>query len=80
MSQHAPVFIVLLPLTASLLCMLLSRICRNLGSYVVIASIAGSLASAVTVLNRVVASGGKPIHYTMGAGCRLSASSLSSIP
>ena len=44
MTQHAPVFIVLLPLTGSLLCMLFSRISRNLGSYIVMASIAGDLA------------------------------------
>ena len=43
MTQHAPVFIVLLPLTGSLLCMLFSRISRNLGSYIVMASIAGAL-------------------------------------
>lgn len=66
MSQHAPIFIVLLPLTAALLCMLFSRMSRNLGAYLVIASIAGSLASAITVLNHVVAAGGKAIHYTMG--------------
>lgn len=66
MTQHAPVFIVLLPLTASLLCMLLSRISRNLGSWVVMASLVGAFASAVTVLNEVLASGGKTIHYWMG--------------
>ena len=66
MSQHAPIFIVLLPLTAALLCMFFSRMSRNLGAYLVIASIVGSLASAITVLNNVVAAGGKAIHYTMG--------------
>ena len=40
MTQHAPIFIVLLPLTGSLLCMLFSRISRNLGYYIVLASIA----------------------------------------
>lgn len=39
MTQHAPVLIVLLPLTASLLCMLFSRISKNLGSWIVMASI-----------------------------------------
>lgn len=66
MTQHAPVLIVLLPLTASLLCMLLSRISRNLGSYVVMASIVGAFISAVTVLKEVLASGGETIHYWMG--------------
>lgn len=65
-SQHAPVFIVLLPLSASLLCMLFSRISRNLGSYIVMASIAGAFISAVTVLKRVLASGGETLHYWMG--------------
>ena len=66
MTQHAPVFIVLLPMTASLLCMLFSRISRNLGSYVVMASIVAAFASAVTVLQQVIAQGGKAIHYYMG--------------
>lgn len=66
MTQHAPVLIVLLPVSAALLCMLLSRISKNLGSYVVIASILGALVSAVTVLQQVLANGGKAIHYWMG--------------
>ena len=66
MTQHAPVFIVLLPLTASLLCMLFSRISRNLGSWIVMGSIVGAFISAVTVLQQVVAGGGKAIHYYMG--------------
>lgn len=66
MTQHAPVLIVLLPVSAALLCMLLSRISKNLGSYVVIASIFGALVSAVTVLQQVLANGGKAIHYWMG--------------
>lgn len=65
-SQHAPVFIVLLPLSASLLCMLLSRFSRNLGSYVVMASIFGAFASALSVLRQVVAGGGETVHYWMG--------------
>lgn len=66
MTQHAPVFIVLLPLTASLLCMLFSRISKNLGSWIVMASIVGAFASAVTVLQKVLASGGQTLHYWMG--------------
>ena len=50
MTQHAPVLIVLLPLTASLLCMLFSRISKNLGSWIVMASIAGAFANACIVL------------------------------
>lgn len=66
MTQHAPVLIVLLPLTASLLCMLFSRISRNLGSWIVMASIAGAFANACLVLERVISSGGKTWHYYMG--------------
>ena len=66
MTQHAPVFIVLLPLTGSLLCMLFSRISRNLGSYIVMASIAGAFASACLVLQHVLENGGATWHYMMG--------------
>ena len=66
LAHHAPIFIVLLPLTASLLCMLFSRISRNLGSYIVMASIVGAFISALTVLQQVIAGGGKAIHYYMG--------------
>ncbi len=66
MTQHAPVLIVLLPLSASLLCMLLSRISRNLGSWVVMASIVGAFANACIVLQHVLAAGGKTWHYWMG--------------
>ena len=64
--QHAPLFIVLLPVSAALLCMLFSRIQKNLGSWIVIGSIAAAFMSAVTVLQQVIADGGKPIHYWMG--------------
>ena len=66
MTQHAPVLIVLLPLTASLLCMLFSRISKNLGSWIVMASIAGAFANACVVLAKVISSGGKTWHYWMG--------------
>ena len=66
MTQHAPVLIVLLPLTASLLCMLFSRISKNLGSWIVMASIAGAFANACIVLDKVISSGGKTWHYWMG--------------
>lgn len=66
MTQHAPVLIVLLPLTASLLCMLFSRISRNLGSWIVMGAIAGAFANACIVLEKVISSGGKTWHYYMG--------------
>ena len=63
MTQHAPIFIVLLPLTASLLCMLFSRIKKELGPWIVMASIVCAFLSACTVLQRVIATGGKTWHY-----------------
>lgn len=66
MSAHAPVFIVLLPLTASLLCMLFSRIKRFLGAYLVMASIMGAFISACSVLYQVVNGKGAALHYWMG--------------
>ncbi len=66
MTQHAPIFIVLLPVSAALLCMLFSRISKNLGSWIVIASIFGAFLSAVEVLRQIVHGGGTPIHYWMG--------------
>lgn len=66
MMQHAPVMIVLLPVSAALLCMLFSRISKNLGSWIVIASIFGAFLSAVTALQQVIVRNGAPIHYWMG--------------
>ncbi|MDY6029198.1 MAG: monovalent cation/H+ antiporter subunit D family protein [Acidaminococcaceae bacterium] len=66
MSQHAPVLIVLLPLTAALLCLLFSRISKNLGSWMVIASIFGSFTCAVHMLQRVLAAKGEAVHYWFG--------------
>ena len=66
MTQHAPVLIVLLPLTASLLCMLFSRIKKNLGSWIVMAAILGAFINACIVLDKVISSGGKTWHYYMG--------------
>ena len=54
MIQHCPVLIVLLPLTAALLCLLFSKFNKNLGSWLVIGSIAGSLACSLQV----------PVSYT----------------
>ena len=72
MTQHAPVLIVLLPLTASLLCMLFSRIKRTLGSWIVMASIVGAFINACIVLHRVISSGGQ----TWVGGLHQSVSSL----
>ena len=66
MTQHAPVYIVLLPLTAALLCMLFSKMQKNLGSWIVQASLVGSFLSACICLQQVMSSGGKAIHYWFG--------------
>ena len=65
MIQHCPVLIVLLPLTAALLCLLFSKFNKNLGSWLVIGSIAGSLACSLQVLHQTLTSG-EAIHYWMG--------------
>ena len=62
MIQHCPVLIVLLPLTAALLCLLFSKFNKNLGSWLVIGSIAGSLACSLQVLHQTLTSG-EAIHY-----------------
>lgn len=66
MMQHSPLFIVLLPLTAALLCMLFSKIRRKLGAYVVIASLALAFLNAIITLHRVITIPGHNIHYIMG--------------
>ena len=66
LSLHAPVFIVLLPLTASLLCLLFSRINRKLGSWIVQLALLGSFASSVSTLLAVLEKGSHNIHYWMG--------------
>lgn len=65
MIQQAPVFIVLLPLTAALFCMLVSKFSKRLGSLMVLAAIAGAFFSALSVLCQTLAAG-KPVHYWMG--------------
>lgn len=64
--EHAPLYIVLLPVSASLLCMLISRFNKELGVIAIITSIFGAFVSAVDVLRQLIANGGEPIHYWMG--------------
>ena len=66
LGAHSPVFIVLLPLSASLLCLALSRLHKHLGTWVVQLSLVGAFASAVASLREVLTEGGKTIHYWMG--------------
>ena len=65
-SSHAPVWVVLLPLTASLLCLLFSRFNRKAGGWLVQAALAGSFAASLATLYEVLGKGGKSVHYWMG--------------
>lgn len=65
-SVHAPVFIVLLPLTASLLCLFCSRINRCLGIRLMQLGIFGSLLSSLYTTAEVLRHGGATQHYWMG--------------
>ncbi len=66
LGAHSPVFIVLLPLSASLLCLAFSRLHKHLGAWVVQLSLLGAFISSVASLREVLAEGGKSIHYWMG--------------
>lgn len=60
------VLIVLLPLSAALLCLAFSRLNRRLGAFVVQAALLGAFASAVDTMQAVLTGGGSAIHYWMG--------------
>ena len=62
LALHSPVFIVLLPLTASLLCLAFSRIHRKLGSWLVQLTIFGSLLCSLDTMRQVLAEGTKSVH------------------
>ncbi|MBQ3862827.1 MAG: monovalent cation/H+ antiporter subunit D family protein [Schwartzia sp.] len=66
LALHSPVFIVLLPLSASLLCLAFSRIHRKLGAYVVQLALFGALISSLVTMRHVLAEGTKSVHYWMG--------------
>ena len=66
LGTHSPVFIVLLPLTASLLCLAFSRINRKLGSWIVQLALFGSFVSSVVTLKDVLTGKGSAMHYWMG--------------
>ena len=63
--RHLPVLIPILPLASAMLCLVLSRINKNLGKYVVLGALTASLASSIGVFIDVMRSG-KTIHYYMG--------------
>ena len=66
MSQHFPVLIVLLPLSAALLSPLFSYLHRQAGKWIAILSLFGAFLCSVGLLLQVVANGGEAIHYWMG--------------
>ncbi len=66
MSQHFPVLIVLLPLTAALLSPFFSFMYRQAGKWIAVAALAGSCFCSVGLLVQVIAGGGEAIHYWMG--------------
>ena len=63
---HSPVFIVLLPLSASLLCLALSRFHRTLGAWLVQLSLFGAFLCSLDTLRQVLATGSQNLHYWMG--------------
>ena len=63
--RHLPVLIPILPLAAALLCLLFSRIHKELGKYIVLAALSVSFLSSIGLFKEVLA-GGEAIHYYMG--------------
>lgn len=63
--RHLPVLIPILPLASAMLCLVLSRINKNLGKYVVLGALTVSLASSVGLFVSLMR-GGETIHYYMG--------------
>ena len=66
MSQHFPILIVLLPLTAALLSPFLSYFHRHAGKWASIVSLGGAFLCAVGLLLQTVQGGGQEIHYWFG--------------
>lgn len=65
MSQHFPILIVLLPLSAALLSPLFSRLHKNAGKWLTIAALFGSFLSAAVLLVEITTTG-ETVHYWMG--------------
>lgn len=66
MSQHFPVLIVLLPLTAALLSPFFSYFHKHMGKWVAVASLFGAFLCSVGLLMQTVQDGGQAVHYWMG--------------
>ncbi|MCQ2567722.1 MAG: hypothetical protein MJ127_04915 [Mogibacterium sp.] len=62
--KNLPILIVLLPLVAAQLCLVFSRIHRNVGRWLVITAVSASLVMSVMQLLNVIKDG--PIHYYFG--------------
>ena len=66
MSQHFPILIVLLPLSAALLSPFFSYFHRQAGKWVSVASLAGAFLCSVGLLMQTLQGGGQAIHYWFG--------------
>jgi len=65
-SQHYPILIVLLPLTAALLSPFFSYMHKQAGKWIAVASLVGAFLCSCGLLLQVTADGGQAIHYWMG--------------
>ena len=63
MSQHFPVLIVLLPLTAALLSPFFSYFHKHMGKWVAVASLFGAFLCSVGLLLQTVQDGGQVVHF-----------------
>lgn len=64
--HHLPVLLIFLPLSASLLSPILSKLWKQLGRILVIASLAASFLCAIGLLCQVLSASSGQIHYYMG--------------
>ena len=64
--HHLPVLLIILPLSASLLSPILSKLWKQLGRILVIASLAASFLCAIGLLCQVLSASSGQIHYYMG--------------
>ena len=65
MAHNFPALIPILPLAAAMICLFVSKFNKNIGKYIVIASLAVSFISSIGVLVQVMTTG-EDIHYWMG--------------
>lgn len=64
--QHLPVLIIVIPMSAALLCTFFSMLNMKLGKGLVVAALAASFVCSVLLLIRVLATEGQEIHYAVG--------------